>query len=155
MPKKTHGYSTKNNSTYVAWMNMRQRVMNSNRPDYHHYGGRGISICDEWEVFSAFLADMGEKPDGTSLDRIDNEGNYNPGNCHWATWEEQANNQRIRKDNKSGFKGVFWNDQRKKWEVYVKGKRIGAYESKDEAIKVRSDIQDTALGVINLIVREE
>jgi hypothetical protein len=81
--------------TYQAWINMRQRCLNNNLKDFHRYGGRGIKIDDRWLYsFSAFLADMGECPEGKSLDRHpDPDGDYRPGNCRWATSQEQASNR--------------------------------------------------------------
>ena len=75
---------------------MRQRCLNPNRPDYPRYGGRGITICEQWSSFNQFLADMGERPPGTSLDRKDNEAGYEPGNCRWATPMQQTANRRPR-----------------------------------------------------------
>lgn len=82
---------------YRSWKAMLERVRNSNAPNYHLYGGRGISICDRWlgpDGFANFLADMGERPKGKTLDREEVNGNYEPGNCHWATAKEQRANQR-------------------------------------------------------------
>lgn len=76
---------------------MVQRCTNDKTPNYKHYDGRGISICDRWrDSFSAFLADMGERPHGKSLDRYPNpDGNYEPGNYRWATQSEQIRNRRV------------------------------------------------------------
>lgn len=78
---------------YGIWQAMIHRCRNPKSKFYDRYGGRGISVCERWRSFPAFLSDMGEKPSAShSLDRIDNNGNYEPGNCHWATKTEQQNN---------------------------------------------------------------
>ena len=73
---------------------MLQRCSNPRRADWPRYGGRGIRVCDRWHSFKNFLADMGVCPEGLTLDRMDNCGNYEPGNCHWTTWEAQYGNRR-------------------------------------------------------------
>lgn len=81
-------------STYRAWEHMRHRCTNSNNPQYKDYGGRGIVVCAAWSRFENFFADMGECPPGLTLDRIDNDKNYEPDNCRWVTRKVQARNRR-------------------------------------------------------------
>ncbi len=93
--RKTHGYSgCQQNITYVTWYNMIQRCTNSNRKDYEYYGRRGIKVCDKWLSFESFLEDMGEKPKGLSLDKVDNNKGYCKANCRWVTRKEQQRNRR-------------------------------------------------------------
>jgi len=84
----------KGTKAYQAWKNMRQRCANPNGPQWNDYGGRGITVCERWNDFANFLADMGNPPDGRSLDRIDNDKGYGPDNCRWATSKEQNRNKR-------------------------------------------------------------
>jgi len=83
-----------NTSIYGIWSSMIQRCSNPNDPAWMRYGGRGIVVCDAWRSFEGFFADVGERPKGMSLDRIDPNGNYEPSNCRWATTTQQRINQR-------------------------------------------------------------
>jgi len=96
----THGMAAGGNShtrVYRIWNAMKQRCQNPNQPHYERYGGRGVTVCDRWQKFADFYADMGDPPSDThSIDRIDNDHGYEPVNCRWATLQEQARNKRPR-----------------------------------------------------------
>jgi len=97
-----HGHAAKPTSIYMIWHEMIERCRNPNNKAYPNYGGRGITVCKRWLKFENFLTDMGEHPVGLSIDRINNNGNYEPSNCRWATRSEQMINSR-------NAKLVTWN----------------------------------------------
>ncbi len=101
-----HGHNTQRGKSraYTSWDGMTQRCKNPNNQAYKNYGGRGITICDRWQGkngFINFLEDMGERPEGLSIDRIDNNKGYYKENCRWATHKEQQNNTRLAKANRN------------------------------------------------------
>lgn len=124
---------------YCAWVSMKDRCFNSNKRDWENYGGRGITVCDPWShSFDQFLRDMGPRPGPNySIDRIDVDGNYEPGNCRWTTSNLQAINRRIKITNTTGFRGISYIDRLCKYQVefaYL-GRRwyLGVFAKKEEA----------------------
>lgn len=140
---KSHGLYNSHRAEYQCWQDMRQRCNNEKHKSFHNYGGRGISVCDRWGSFENFINDMGQRPDGRSLDRIDVDGNYDPQNCRWATATEQSRNLRAHKRNDVGVsyckRDKYWNAH-----ITVKGKsfRIGGFKTQEEAIRARAAAQN-------------
>lgn len=134
-----HGKS--NCNIYQIWEGMIQRCGNSKSANYNRYGGRGICVCDEWLDFSKFYKDMGDKPVGMSLDRIDNDKGYSKDNCRWATPSVQSFNTNTPRNNTSGHKGVSWSESKGKWEAYITKDRrkinLGRFENIEDAISAR------------------
>ena len=129
---------------YRAWRNMKNRCYSPNSSSYKNYGARCITVCDKWlNNFPAFLADVGWRPSPDhSLDRLDNNNQYEPGNVRWATRLQQQNNQRLRKTNTSGFNGVCWDKARGKWSASItmrgKSQHLGRFFSLREAAQAVS-----------------
>lgn len=122
----THGL--RSHRLYKTWAGMKHRCYNEKNPKYKHYGARGIEVCERWLDVKNFIEDMYSSfEEGLTLDRIDVDGDYEPDNCRWATLNTQARNTRkIMSTNKSGYRGVYWDKNNKKWrtQIRVNGKNI-------------------------------
>lgn len=133
---------------YKTFITMHARCKKPTNPKYYRYGGRGITVCDRWEDINKFIEDMGEKPTKLhTLNRINNDGNYEPSNCKWSTPVEQMNNRGILGSNTSGYNGVSYNKRRQKWmarRVYnKKSYNLGAYATPEEAAKAVKEFEGT------------
>lgn len=133
--------NTPQHPLYQTYHNIKQRCGNKNNTAYMHYGGRGIKVCKRWlgkDGFSNFLEDMGNRPQGRTLDRINPDGDYEPGNCRWATWSVQMTNKGIRKDNKLGYIGVQKAGYKYRARLRVGGKslHLGVFDTPEEACSV-------------------
>ena len=127
---------------YKIWQGIRQRCNNPKDKDYSDYGGRGIQVCEEWNFSSTAFIEWslqnGYNPKLT-IDRIDTNGHYNPDNCRWVSWTQQARNKRTEKTNKLGVKGVHYDRGKYRAIIYVNNKRIdlGRYIDVEDAKKAR------------------
>lgn len=141
--KHVHTGVTRNNPRiFKIWQGLRQRCNNPNDKDYKEYGGRGVSVCVEWDsAFEPFLKWALENgyASNLSIDRVDVNGNYCPENCRWATWTQQARNKRVQKRSTTGVKGVHEDRGRYRAVIYINKKRIdlGHYSTVEEAAAAR------------------
>ena len=142
--KITHGLT--NSRFYSTWVDMVKRCSDIKNKDYKDYGGRGITVCEEWLDIRNFIAwcDLTyPNIEGVSLDRIDNDGNYEPSNCRWVTKSEQVINQRMKITNTSGYKGVIWNKKNSNWAAVIgiatKKVYIGSFKIKEDAVLARDN----------------
>ena len=139
-----HGMSQ--NKFYQTWYNMKYRCYNTKRREYKWYGARGITVCEEWLDVRNFVA-WAEKTypnrEGYTLDRINNDKGYSPENCRWVDKTTQNINQRMKSSNTSGFVGIYWHKNVKKWvaSITVKSKQrnVGTFKDKIEAVLARDN----------------
>lgn len=154
----THGKSQ--SIEYKIWVNMKQRCLNKKNTDYRYYGGRGITVCERWLKFENFFEDMGELPHPLlTIERMNNNKNYSPSNCIWATRKIQNRNQGKRKDNTTGFKGINYHKRDRRYQAYiaVKSKQIhlGYFSQLEDAIIARRIGEAKYWGVSDLGVEEK
>ncbi len=128
---KSHGHTRgrRFSPTYMSWVAMRARCLNKNADNYKRYGGSGIRICKRWNSFELFLSDMGERPNGRTIDRIRNSGGYKPSNCKWSTPKEQALNSNNEGKGWGKFRthcsnGHEWREANTHWRQYLRRGKI-------------------------------
>lgn len=143
-----------NTKIYNVWRGLKIRILNPNSKDYCEYGGRGITICDEWKNdFMSFynwaISNGYEENKGLSIDRIDNNGNYCPENCRWVTQTIQCRNQRISKNNTSGYKGVSFRKDKNKYSSQI------YYNSRNFHLGLYPTAEDGAVAYNNYIIEND
>ncbi len=144
--EKSIKHGLRSNRFYSTWRQMLQRCNNHADIGYIYYGARGITVCEEWQDVTNFVAwAEATHPNikGYSLDRIDNDKGYSPENCTWSDKTTQAINQRMKKSNTSGYVGVIWHIRNKKWGANIgvnnKLKQIGSFKTLEEAVQARDN----------------
>lgn len=142
----THGQSR--TRLYTIWQGIKQRCYNQNSINYSNYGGRGITVCDEWNEFEPFYewSMINGYSSHLTIDRINPDGNYEPSNCRWVDMSIQEANKRLLKSNTSGYRGICWDKENNKWAVSVtvhgKNNKIGRFKSLKEAVDARNNFID-------------
>jgi Staphylococcus phage HNH endonuclease len=140
--KKKSKHNLYDTLEYFSWRNARARCYNVKCASYSMYGGRGIKMCDEWRndmkaFYDYMISNFGHKQPGQSIERIDVNGNYEPGNVKWATTQEQNKNKRHcekpHKDNWTGILGITYHKRNKRWQIQYRGKYEGQFETLEEA----------------------
>jgi hypothetical protein len=132
----------RNHYLYGIWSDIKKRCLNKDAKNYKNYGGRGIGISDEWQFFSNFLADMGDRPDGYQLDRIDNDKGYSKENCRWVSRSQNCANRRVHNKNNTHPRGVIKKGSKYIAKIKINGIRyiIGNYDcmnvAHEEYVKV-------------------
>lgn len=119
---------------YGVWSGMKQRCYNKKNRAFSHYGAKGIIVCPEWlNSFDTFVRDMGECPEGYTLDRKDGNGNYEPSNCRWVTVAQNNRNRSGAVSSRSKYKGVTFRKRDNKWCALLKGKHLRSFENEEDA----------------------
>jgi hypothetical protein len=138
-----HGHNKKGSPsrTYKSWQAMKGRCYREKNNKFHSYGAKGVTVCDEWMDFRNFLRDMGERPDGASIDRIDNSKGYFKENCRWAIPELQSRNRGIHKNNNSGISGVHKDHRRGTWVAQLGCEKLGTSHDFFEACCLRKSAE--------------
>lgn len=142
--KPVDGVARNIHELYTIWLGMRQRCYYPKHNRYELYGGRGIEVCERWRNdFEAFVKDMGPRPQGCSIDRVDGSKGYSPDNCRWATAKEQAANRGTRSDSRTGEKYIRWDVKRGRFRVAIRTAsqyRSATCKTLEEAIEARNQI---------------
>ena len=147
MSRYKHGDS--HTKLHQVWIAMRNRCRNEKHKNYKYYGGRGIKTLPEWEDYKVFKnwAFSAGYEEGLTIDRINNDGNYEPTNCRWTTMLVQVRNRRRRESCVSKYEGVYFKKANNKWCAAYRRKYIGLYETEEKAAKAVQQMKDERMGL--------